>query len=346
MKKFVALMLSLIMVMSLVACGQKEEAPAPEAGGEEVVATNDPITLTFSDLNAETGHTGIYAKKFKEIVEAKGVNITIDYYPNGTLTGQDIEACAAGLCDFLQCTPSTAAGIWAPMAAMDAPYIYTTKEEALKVVAPGSDWMTYVNDPANMPSTGVRMVGAFFAQTRETTTTDKPIYSLDDMKDMKLRVVNGDLYIKLFRAFGCEPTPMAFSEVPTALVTGVCEGQENPYSSLVTSKMYELQDYVIETHHMPANYGYYMNQKAWEKCSPDQQKAIEEAFYEASTWQNNWIFEDLEKNRQICADNGMTIITEADGLDLEGFTAAAMTIYDEYVDEWGDAVSIIQGCYK
>ena len=70
MKKFLALLLSLIMVMSLVACGQKEEAPAPEAGGEEVVATNDPITLTFSDLNAETGHTGIYAKKFKEIVEA------------------------------------------------------------------------------------------------------------------------------------------------------------------------------------------------------------------------------------------------------------------------------------
>ena len=346
MKKFVALMLSIVLVFALVACGQKEEAPAPEAGGAPAVEENKPVTLKYSDLNAETSHTGIYAKKFKEIVEAKDVGITIDYYPNGTLTGQDIEACAAGLTDFLQCTPSTAAGIWAPMAAMDAPYIYTTKEEALKVVAPGSDWLTYVNDPANMPAAGVRMVGAFFAQSRETTTTDKPIYSLDDMKGMKFRVVNGDLYIKLFRAFGCEPTPMAFSEVPTALVTGVCEGQENPYSSLVTSKMYEMQDYVIETHHMPANYGFFMNQQAWEKLSPAQQKAVEESFYEASEWQNNWIFEDLEKNRQICIDGGMTVINEENGLDLAAFTAAAMTIYDEYADQWGDAVSIIQGCYK
>ena len=70
MKKFVALMLSIVLVFALVACGQKEEAPAPEAGGAPAVEENKPVTLKYSDLNAETSHTGIYAKKFKEIVEA------------------------------------------------------------------------------------------------------------------------------------------------------------------------------------------------------------------------------------------------------------------------------------
>lgn len=343
MKKLLALLLASIMVISLAACGQKD-TPQNDSQGTNGEEENKPITLTLSDLNAETGHTGIFCKHFKETIEAAGVNITIDYYPNGTLTGQDIEAVAAGLCDIMQCTPSTAAGIWAPMAAMDAPYIYTDVDEAMAVVRPGSAWMEYANE--NMRASNVMMVGMFYAGTRETTTTSKPIYSLDDMKGLKLRVVNGDLYIKLFRAFGCEPTPMAFSEVPTALVTGVCEGQENPYSAIVSSNLYEIQDYVIETHHMPANYGFYMNAASWDKLSSAQQEVLLDAMYETGCWNSAWIAEDLDKNRQICVDNSMTIITEADGLDLASFEQAAMGIYDDYADEWGDAVSIIKSCYE
>lgn len=349
MKKLAATLLALSMALSLAACGGSggSSTPNPSGGsGAPAVsqpAENKPITIKLADLNAEVSNSGIWCQRIKKSIEDANVNITVEYYPNGSLVGQDIEAIQAGICDMMMTTFSTAAGIWDPLGAFDAPYIIENKDQAENIFAYDSAAAQAMN--AELPSRGVRFLGSYYAGGRMTTTTNKPIYSVDDFKSVKLRVVNGELWIALFRAFGAEPTPMAMSEVSAALVTGVCEGQENPYSSLVTSKMYEIQKYVIETNHMPANYPMWINEATFQKMSPEQQQVVIDAVQEASTWTTENLASKLEEDKQTCIDKGMTCITADDGLDLESFRDAAMTVYDEFGEKWGDMPDIIRSCY-
>ena len=347
MKKYLALLLALVMVLALVACGQSKSSAAPAesaATAAPAAEENKPVKITFAELNSETSQPGQWCYHIMELAKAADVGLDFDFYPNGSLVSQDMEAVQGGLCDMMMLTYSTGASIYGPMAAFDAPYIFTTAEQSDKIFDINSPAMTYLNE--NIVPLGVRCLGAYYAGNRQTTTTEKPLYSVDDMKGLKLRVVNGELYIRLFRAFGCEPTPMAFSEVPAALVTGVVEGQENPYASITASKFWDIQKYVIETNHMPANYPMFVNEAFFQKLSPAQQKALTDAVQQASRERTKIIGDAIDSDRQLCKDNGMTIITEADGLDLESFTKAAMAIYDDYKTEWGEMPDKIRSCYN
>lgn len=345
-KKVFAAVLAAGMALSLAACGQTPSSSAPSTGAPaaSVPSENAAITIKLADLNSEAGASGQWCQRIKKTIEDADVNITVEYYPNGSLVGQDIEAIQAGICDMMMTTFSTAAGIWDPLGAFDAPYIIEDKEQAEKIFAYDSAAAVKMNE--TLPSLGIRFLGSYYAGGRMTTTTNKAIYSVDDFKSFKIRVVNGDLWISLFRAFGAEPTPMAMSEVSAALVTGVCEGQENPYSSFISNNMYEIQKYVIETNHMPANYPMWINESTFQKLSGEQRQVVIDAVQEASSWNTNRLAESMANDKQTCIDKGMTIITEAEGLDLESFKNAAMTVYDEYADKWGDMPDVIRSCYN
>lgn len=340
MKKILHLALCFTLIISLVSCGQENSGDTSGTGGG---TENKPITIKLADLNSELSNSGQWCQRIKESIESADVNITVEYYPNGSLVGQDIEAIQAGICDMMMTTFSTAAAIWGPLGAFDAPYIIENKEQANNIFDYNSEASKTMNE--NLPGVGVRFLGSYYAGGRMTTTTDKPIYSVDDMKSLKIRVVNGELWISLFRAFGAEPTPMAMSEVSAALVTGVCEGQENPYSALVSNNLYEIQDYVIETNHMPANYPMWINENTFQKMSTEQQQVVIDAVQEASDYITDKILASQETDKQTCIDNGMICITEEDGLDIESFQNAAMTVYEEYKEEWGDMPDIIRSCY-
>lgn len=342
MKKILSLVLALCMVMSLAACDQK--ADGDQSNTDNEVEENTPIKLRFAELNAENSNAGKMDKRVMELCEAADVGLSFDFYPNGSLVSQDMEAVQAGLCDIMMMTFSTASSIYAPMGAFDAPYIITDVEQAEKVFDYESAASTKLNE--NLVPLGVRFLGSYYAGNRNTSTTNKPIYSVDDMKGLKIRVVNGDLWISLFRAFGAEPTPMAMSEVSSALVTGVCEAQENPYSSFVTNKMYEIQDYAIETGHMPANYPYFINEATFNKLSKAQQEVLINAVQQAANETTERLHDQMEEDKQLCIDNGMTVIGVEDGLDLDSFKEAAMSVYDEYLDAWGDMPDTIRSCYE
>lgn len=352
MKKCFAMLLALAMSISLAACGQGGTPSNSNSGGNAgtnggssaaAPSENKPLTIKLADLNSEQGASGLWCQRIKKSIEDANVNITVEYYPNGSLVSQDIEAIQAGICDMMMTTFSTAAGIWDPLGAFDAPYIIENTDQAKNIFDYNSAAAVAMNE--TLPTLGIRYLGAYYSGGRMTTTTNKAIYSVDDMKSVKFRVVNGDLWISLFRAFGAEPTPMAMSEVSTALVTGVCEGQENPYNAIVSNNLYEIQKYVIETNHMPANYPMWINENTFQKMSAEQQQVVIDAVQEASTWNTDRLEEMGDSDKQTCLDNGMTCISVEDGLDIESFRTAAMTIYDEYADKWGDMPDIIRSCY-
>ena len=94
-KRMMAILLALAMVFSLAACGQKEEAPAPEAGGEPQQSA-EPVVLRLSEQNSETSSNATYWKKVAELVEEySGGSLILECYWSNSLCSYDIESLAA-----------------------------------------------------------------------------------------------------------------------------------------------------------------------------------------------------------------------------------------------------------
>ena len=344
-RKLLALTLALALTtVSLAACGKEDSATPPPAGstsGEvEEVSTPDRV-LKFTDQNTASSVAGIWEQTFADKVKeyTKG-HIEVQCYFDNTLCGYDIQPLQAGVADFLQYVPSSAGDLDPRLGAFDAPYIYRDVAHHAAVFNPfTSEPLKEINE--SLKEDGVMLLTAFNNGNRQLTC-NFPIYTLADMKGAKIRVVSSDLYQQLFTAFGAAATPMAFTEVATALITNVIDGQENPYSTIENSALYEIQKYCMETNHLPTNLGLWVNLNTFNSLTPDQQTAVMQAAVDATAEMDQLIIEKESEYRQNCIDGGMTIITEEDGLDLPAFKEAAMSVYDYFATDWGNMVDLIE----
>ncbi len=108
-------------------------------------------------------------------------------------------------------------------------------------------------DPVLHPaakSKGYRILALWENGFRHITNNERPIESPTDLQGLKLRTPKGAWRVKMFKSYGANPTPMAFSEVFTALQTGVIDGQENPYAQIHSAKFQEVQSYLSITGHV------------------------------------------------------------------------------------------------
>lgn len=330
-RKLAVLALAATAAISLSACSSQAED-----NGEERT-----WNLKFSNMNGDGDFTDTMAKRFIELVEEKTEGtVQIELYANSSLTGFDIEPLQAGIADFLQYTPSSAADLDSRMGAFDAPYIYDNLDHQMAVFDPeNSEPLRVINE--SLKEHNVILLSSATSGDRQLTC-NFPIYNLDDMRGAKIRVVPSDLYIQLFTALGAAATPMAFSEVPTSLITNVIDGQENAIFSIVNLNIYELQKYVMMTRHMPSNHGIFMNYETYSRLSERQQKAVRDAAYEAVKELSYEAAIDEQENLEFLEEKGITIIDEENGLDLPAFRERAETIYDLYADQWGDMVDLIK----
>ena len=115
--------------------------------------------------------------------------------------------------------------------------------------------------------------GARSARATSPTTSGRS-RSVEDMKGLKIRTPSGDAWTLTFRAVGANPTPIDISELYQALQQGVVDGQENPYDNMLVRKFFQVQKYVSNTAHFFDWSGYMVNKAAFEKLTPEQQKAV------------------------------------------------------------------------
>src|SRR6476661_4548431 len=113
---------------------------------------------------------------------------------------------------------------------------------------------------------------------RQITTRTKPITSPDDLKGFKIRLPVAPYLISLFRHLGASPTAINFSEVYSALQTGIVDGQENPLVLIDTAKLYEVQKYCSLTNHVWSGFHTSFNVAAWKRLPPDLQETVQRIF--------------------------------------------------------------------
>ncbi len=278
-----------------------------------------------------SGHVGEVGSHFdvagnefaKRVKEKSGGKIEVQVFPSSQL-GNDkdmLQKMKLGQIDFF--LPSSIMSSVTPeFGVFDMPYIIKDREHAARVMAKMGD---SVFRPA-AEAKGVKILGFWENGFRQITNNVRQIVKPDDLKGVKLRTPRGEWRVKMFQSYGANPSPMAFSEVFTALKTGVMDGQENPLINVWSAKFYEVQKYLSMTGHVYIPAYIVTSPNTFKSWPADVQKVIAETAAEMESFarEAGKKFDDdlLGKLKE----KGMAV-NEA---DKEAFVEASKGIYEEF----------------
>jgi len=170
----------------------------------------------------------------------------------------------------------------------------------------------------------MRIVGRLYRGARQMTAK-QAVYSPADLKGKKFRGVPIQLWTTMVRGFGAIPTPVEVSELPTALMTGMVVGQENPLTMINANKLYEVQTHVMLTAHMQNVLPVFLNERTWQQIGEKDRTAILDAL-------DGITRESLQMGQKAEQDligelkkKGMTFITDKEGLKMDEFRKGVNT---------------------
>src|SRR5688572_22323815 len=125
-----------------------------------------------------------------------------------------------------------------------------------------------------LPGRGIRVLGVWENGFRHITNNQRPIVKPEDLKGIKLRVPGGIWRVKMFQAYGANPSPMPFAEVYSALQSGVMDAQENPFSQIFSARFQEVQKFLSLTGHVYTPAYLLVSEDFWKKLPKDVQDTI------------------------------------------------------------------------
>lgn len=185
---------------------------------------------------------------------------------------------------------------------------------------------------------GLKILAVWENGYRHITNSKRPINTPEDLKGIKLRVPEGKWRVKMFQAYGANPSPMKFSEVFTALQTGVMDGQENPFTQIYSAKFQEAQKYLSLTGHVYTPGYATAGAKKWATLPADVRKILEDAAKETQAF----VYATAER-----ADNELLGKLRAAGMQVntpnkDAFIAASRPVYEDFAREVAGSKEIIE----
>jgi tripartite ATP-independent transporter DctP family solute receptor len=287
--------------------------------------------LKFGHVGAPGSLFEASANEFAERANAKLEEQGLDYRVvtfGSSQLGNDqelLQKLKLGTVDFA--LPSTVmSSVVDEFGLFEMPYLVKDREH-MQRIEQEIFWPTL--EPA-VEAQGYRVLGVWENGFRHITNNVRPINVPEDLQGVKLRTPRGTWRVKMFQAYGANPTPMAFSEVFTALQTGVIDGQENPFAQIYSAKFHEVQDYLSLTGHVYTPAYVTVGKQKFESLPPEVQTVLEEtaketqAFvYETAARLENELLEKIQQESDI----------QVNEADKQAFIKASQPIYDEFASE-------------
>lgn len=220
------------------------------AGIASASAAETTLTLAHVDPPEwTTSKKGAAALVFKQFVEAEsGGRIEVQLFDSGSLGGEmDLVQSVQDGTLTMTIVSGPFSQICPAAAVLDLPYIFPSAPVAWKVL--DGEFGDKLAEHC-LEKTGLRTLAYGETGFRNFTNNSRVIAEPKDVEGLKLRVMTSPLFVEMVKSLGGEPTPISWPEVPTALATGVVDGQENPVSVIYANKFYELQKYMTLDQHV------------------------------------------------------------------------------------------------
>ncbi|RAI02393.1 C4-dicarboxylate ABC transporter [Acuticoccus sediminis] len=218
----------------------------------------------------------------------------------------------------------------------EMPYIVKSRDHMRKIRDDAGDLF---RDAARKQ--GYEIIGFWENGFRNVTNNIRPVNVPSDLEGIKLRTPKGQWRVKMFQAYGANPTPMAFSEVFTALKTGVIDGQENPLIQIWAGKFQEVQKYLSMTGHVYSPAYLATSSRNWKKWDDDLKAVISDCALKAS----DFAYEHGAKVDAEFIAKFEEAGVEVNEADKQAFIDASGPIYEEFgqqVEGGADLIKKIQ----
>lgn len=306
-----------LLLTGIFSCKQKEDSNKPE------------YVLRFGHLANEQNIWHLAALKFAdEVFQRSEGRVLVKVYPNEQL-GKEMDMITGilgGSMD-LMVTAESLENWSLPLAIMCAtPYAIKDSDHLQKVAGGpiGKEIEQHIISIA-----GLKPI-AWFERGARNLTTNIPIKHPDDLKNLIIRVPNVSLFVATWSGLGAKPTPMAFSEVFTALQQSTIHGQENPYALIRNAGLYEVQKYVNLTEHVKGWAYVVMGNKKFESMPADLQNVILESAKIMQEYEHQLFLEQEELDAQFLKEKGMEFIE----VDKEAFIGlAGKAVMEHFTEE-------------
>ncbi len=301
-------------------------------------AAAEPITIAVGYASGATGPHAAGARGFEEELErlAPG-RFKVEQFPGGALGGEREMAEGVQLGSLEMAIIGTAViGNFVPeMMVADLPFLFRSYDHARAVMdGPVGEELLDKFRTADIVGLAFGEVGL-----RHLTNDRRPIRSVEDLKGLKIRTMENPVHLDAFRTLGALPTPMSWTEVVTALQQGTVDGQENPMSILISTKLWETQRYATLSSHAFTPVAFIMSPTFFDSLSPEDQEIVREAAKAGSAANRRYVDEMEQRGVEELESHGMEVVTD---LDTAEFEQAMAPIYEKYGDQFGDLVDRIR----
>jgi TRAP-type transport system periplasmic protein len=180
---------------------------------------------------------------------------------------------------------------------------------------------------------GIKVLGVPYIGTRHLgLKPKKKINTPADLAGIKLRMPPGEGWQFVGTAMGANPTPLAFTEVYTALQTGAIDGQDNPMGAVKSMKFYEVSSQIVKTGHLVANNLFAISLSKWNAMSPAQQKTVQEAADKFAAAVTAQALKDDSEQEAFMKQQGLEVYTP----DLAAFRKHVLEVYtkSKFAADW------------
>lgn len=324
----------LIGVLILGACSEQSSNEGTNgSGGSNSDGNKETKLMKLAVVTADDRSLTKGLVKFGEIVEEKtNGSIKVEVYANGSLGGdrEVFEALQLGSIQGTTMSTGPIAQFSSKFNVFDLPFLFPTAEIAYEVL----DGPTGMDLLKELESQNVIGLNYWENGFRHLTNDIKEVKTPDDVKGLKIRTLENDLHMDIWRALGANPTPMAFTELFAGLQQGVVDGQENPVGNVTGNKFYEVQQYLSKTGHVYNASPFLISKDFWDSLSDEEKEIMKEAAEEAKNHQRELNQQEDEDGYQILTDNGMTV-TDLTAEEKELFFEKVQSVYDKYSSEIG-----------
>jgi TRAP-type transport system periplasmic protein len=284
--------------------------------------------------NFPAEHTASQAMEIfkKELEAATKGELQVDVFPSMQLggAGENTDQIRSGTIFAAITSIAYFTRIVPEYEAVSLPFLFKSREAAFKVI----DGKVGTELDERMSKRGLVSLGYGELGFRHATNNSRPITSLADFKNMKIRLQPNEVHLETFRALGANPVAMDVKELYSALQQGVLDGQENPYNIIVTRKFNEVQKHLSDTGHFFDFVNAAANKRAFDNLKPAHQAAVRASMQKALAWQRAEAAKLDEGYKQQLIKAGMTFtpVSDAARAELRKATAKVVDSIKKRVD--------------
>ena len=326
-----ALLGTALLIGSLSGCGSTE--PSGGSDGEY-----QKINLSMAVNGTDTQIDSLVAHHFADLVEERsGGNVVIDVFSNDTLAGgnstKGVEYIAVGGSDLGAYATCVLANLEPKMSVATLPWSFTSYQQARQVIdTTGGAYYAKL-----LEAKGITYLGSFHNGFRQLTNSKQEVKTVDDMKNLKIRVAGSNLLMECYKRWGADATNMNWSETYTALQQNTVEGQENPLPAVDAASVQEVQPYCSMWDAIYDCLFFCINQEIYDGLTPQQQAVVDEAGQKAVEYER-YINRsgDEEIMSRWKSKNGVTF-TDKDDMDIDSFKEAVDGVDEWFVEQLKDA---------